>query len=87
MDVLFLTALAKYFPPVVVILFLPILGIYKSQHYKQTEDKDIVITFIKENILYNPQLRTFLNYLGNQLGTNICDVIVVKPVGIKKKRK
>lgn len=88
MDVLFLTALAKYFPPVVVILFLPILGIYKSQHYNQTEDKDIVITFIKKenkkkNVLYNPQLRTFLDYLGNQLGTNICDVIVVKPVGIK----
>lgn len=31
MDVLFLTALAKYFPPVGVILFLPILGIRKKK--------------------------------------------------------
>lgn len=100
MEVLFWTALAKYFPPIVVILFLPILGMKKkitaallqsgirSGHISNIYEN--LTTFYQKhclwetNILYNPQLWTFLNYLGNQLSANVCDVIVVKPEGKKK---
>lgn len=63
MDLFFLIALAKYFPPVVVILFLPILGIKKknktvaSSEPGRKEDQDIAITFIKKKSLQTFELK------------------------------